>query len=79
MPAYHPLDSSVLDGFVYEDSIAELQLFLRDGQCRKFNGVPLRIVDRLKKAKSPGRFYMRYIRDNSKMYDVVASSAEDRS
>lgn len=59
---YQPLNSSVLDGYAYEENSEQLELFLRNGETRIFKGVPKETVIRLAKAKSAGRFYMTHIR-----------------
>ncbi len=72
MKTYHPLHSSVLDGFVYDEDIEQLELYLRDGRTRVFKGVPVATVTRLGKAKSPGRYYMTHIRSKFTSNEVDA-------
>ncbi len=76
MSTYQPLISSVLSGYIYDEKGRQLELYLRSGQTRVFNGVPKSTVARLAKAKSAGRFYMTHIRSR---YRLVKQEREETS
>lgn len=76
MTTYQPLISSVLSGYFYDEKTEQLELYLRNGQTRVFNGVPKSTVVRLAKAKSAGRFYMTHIRSR---FRVIKQDREETS
>jgi KTSC domain len=58
-----PLRSSALASAQYDDQTEELTLTFVSGWSYTYENVPEEIYERLLSDRSPGRFYMAYIKD----------------
>lgn len=56
--------SRIISFLAYDQERRRLQIEFRSGAVRVFVGVPLRIVNALVNAKSPGSYYIDNIRTN---------------
>lgn len=59
---YKKLKSSMLHHAEYDEEAHVLLVYFRAGRVRLFTDVPREIFDRLGRAWSPGRFYLKKIR-----------------
>ena len=60
--AFIALQSRLIDGFDYKEEERSLRIFFSNGQIRDFVGISKGKIEGLKKAKSPGEYYMTVLR-----------------
>ncbi|MGV2181478.1 KTSC domain-containing protein [Rhizobium rhizogenes] len=60
---YYSLRSSLVRNILYDENAGNLDLFFVNGEIRCFSDVPKDVIRKLTQSKSPGRYYMRAIRD----------------
>lgn len=60
---YYTLKSTLINAVRYNDRTKRLDLYLFNGQIRQFSNVPPEVVIKLVNARSPGRYYMKVIRN----------------
>ena len=71
--ASHELKSSNIKAVGYDKKEKELEVHFHSGGEYKYKSVPESIFERIKKAKSPGRFFHKHVKkDNSYEYEKVA-------
>lgn len=59
-----PIRSRIIKVLAYDPEHRRLRLEFRNGAVRIFSGVPLKVVNALVSARSPGSYYIDHIRTN---------------
>jgi NTP pyrophosphatase (non-canonical NTP hydrolase) len=70
--ATYPLTSSNIKAVGYDKSSKSLDVAFHSGSEYKYSDIPKSIFDRLKKAKSPGKFFHKHIKLKEYPYEKVA-------
>ncbi|WP_430241048.1 KTSC domain-containing protein [Neorhizobium sp. DAR64861/K0K2] len=62
------LNSSLFDAAAYDEGAERLRLFMKNGQIREFETVPVQIFQQLAGSRSPGQYYIENIRSKFPMF-----------
>jgi hypothetical protein len=58
------MPSSVIRSFAYDEDHRSLAVEFVSGRRYRYDDVPSQLVDRLRRARSKGQFFNKYVRDN---------------